>query len=419
MPKSTGPLSSLAVRGGAPVRTLPFAPWPVFDAEMTDAVTRVLQSGKVNYWTGQECREFEREFATAIGSKHAIALANGTLAIELALMTLDIGPGDEVIVPPRTFIATASSVVMRGATPIFADIDPVSGNLTAETIGAALSPKTKAVIVVHCAGWPCEMDAIMELANRFDLKVIEDCAQAHGATYRGQTVGSIGHLGAFSFCQDKIMTTGGEGGLMTTNDSELWCRCWSLKDHGKSWDALQQPHQPHLFRWLHEGFGTNWRLTEAQSAMGRVLLKRLPEWVATRRQHAATLTSMLGAVDSLRIPVAPSEMTHSYYKYYVFVRPERLLSGWTRDRIVQAIQAEGVMCGPGSCSEIYLEKAFDAPGLRPAQRLPVAREIGETSLMFMVHPTLKAHEIEETGRAIAKVMAVASGTLCAAERRAA
>jgi len=398
----------LAIEGGQPIRTAGLSAWPFFDEELIEASSNVLRSGKVNYWTGEEGRLWEKEYAASIGSQYAIALCNGTVALELALYGLGIGPGDEVIVPSRTFIASASCAVMRGAIPVVADVDRDSQNLTVETIHAVTTPRTKAIIAVHLAGWPCDMDPILEFAEERGIKVIEDCAQAHGATYKGRPVGSIGHVGAFSFCQDKIMTTGGEGGLMTTNDRELWNKCWSLKDHGKSWESLQKPHQPHLFRWLHESFGTNWRLTEMQSAMGRIMLRRLPEWVATRRQHAATLTAMLSSVHSLRIPQPPAEMSHSYYKYYAFVRPERLQDGWTRDRIVQSIQAEGVMCGPGSCSEITLEKAFDGPGLRPLQRLPVAREIGKTSLMFLVHPTLTTTEIQQTGQAIAKVLNVAT-----------
>jgi hypothetical protein len=384
------------------------SPWPFFDDELCDASTRVLRSGKVNYWTGNEGKLFEQEYAASIGSEHAIALTNGTVALELALYGLGIGPGDEVIVPSRTFMASASCAVMRGATPVVADVDRESQNLTVETIHAVTTPRTKAIVAVHLAGWPCDLDPIMEFAESRGIKVIEDCAQAHGAMYKGRHVGSIGHVGAFSFCQDKIMTTGGEGGLMTTNDGDLWKKCWSLKDHGKSWDAVQKPHQPNTFRWLHESFGTNWRLTEMQSAMGRIMLRRLPEWVATRRRHAATLTSMLSSIGSVRIPQVPSHIAHSFYKYYVFLQPEYLQPGWNRDRIVQAIQAEGVNCGSGSCSEIYLEKAFDGPGLRPDRRLPVARELGETSLMFQVHPTLSDFEIQETGSGIQKVLAVAT-----------
>lgn len=396
----------LALRGGAPVRKEPFAPWPHFDEEMIAAVGQVLRSSKVNYWTGQECREFEKEYAASVGTKHAIALANGTLALELALMALDIGPGDEVIVPPRTFIATASSVVMRGATPIFADVDPVSGNLSAETIATALTPRTKAVIVVHVAGWPCEMQPIMELAKRHGLKVIEDCAQAHGATYQGQAVGSLGHIGAFSFCQDKILTTAGEGGMLTMNDSALWETAWSYKDHGKNWDAVYNRQHPTVFKWLHESFGTNWRLTEVQAAIGRLALRQLPEWTAARRRHAAILDAGLKEVPGIEVLSPPSHSGHAYYKYYMHIAPWALSGSWTRDAIVKALQAEGIPCGSGVCCEIYHEKAFANAGLAPHRPLPNARDLSEKGVMFMVHPTLDDSALEDTVAAVGKVMRV-------------
>src|ERR1039458_6044205 len=277
----------LAVDGGRPLRAQPFAPWPHFTPDEVDAVSRVVQSGKVNYWTGSEGRLFEEEFAAFTGSKHAIALANGTVALELALHALGVGPGDGGVGASRTFIASASCAVMRGAVPVVADVDRNSQNITADTVRAALTPRTRAIIPVHLAGWPCDMDPILELARERGLWVIEDCAQAHGATYKGRTVGSMGDVNAFSFCQDKIMTTGGEGGLLTTNDPDKWARAWAFKDHGKSYDAVyNRTHLPG-FRWLHESFGTNWRLTEIQSALGRVLLRKLPQMVEKRRGLAA------------------------------------------------------------------------------------------------------------------------------------
>lgn len=402
------PDETLALDGGKPVRAEPLSPWPCFDEALIEAAAKVLRSNKVNYWTGEECRLFEQEYAQAIGAKHAIALTNGTVALELALHGLGIGPGDEVIVPNRTSIASASCAVMCGANPVVADVDRDSQTLTAETVQAVITPRTKAIVAVHLAGWPCDLDPIMSLARKHDVKVVEDCAQAHHARYKGRRVGTIGDAGAFSFCQDKIMTTGGEGGLMTTNDTALWDRCWSFKDHGKNRSAVAQPHQPHQFRWLHHSFGTNWRLTEMQAAMGRIMLRRLPEWVEARRANAARLDAALATVEGLRIPKAPEHIYHSYYMYYAFVRPEMMRSGWSRDRILQCLHAEGIPCGPGSCGEISLEQAFD--GRRPSERLPTSRELGETSLMFMVHPTLKTSEINETARAIRKVMRVA--TIC-------
>jgi dTDP-4-amino-4,6-dideoxygalactose transaminase len=407
LPSPAGVISSqLAVEGGPAVRTLPFAPWPHFESEEIEAVNKVLTSGKVNYWTGDEGRQFEREFAEYVGSKHAIAVANGTVGLELTLYALGIKPGDEVVTTSRTFIASASCVVMRGAKPVMADVDRDNQNITAETIQRVITPKTKAIIAVHLAGHPCDMDPILQLANEYGLKVVEDCAQAHGARYKGRAVGSMGHINSFSFCQDKIMTTGGEGGMLTTNDEDLWKRAWSFKDHGKSYDAVYTREHGPGFRWLHEEFGTNWRLTEMQSALGRVLLRKLDEQVEKRRRNASMLSAAFAQLPALRITAPASHFYHSYYKYYVFLRPEKLRVGWDRDRIQGAIIAEGVPCFSGSCSEIYLEKAFD--GIRPEQRLRVAQELGETSLMFLVHPTLSEEAIRDTIAAVQKVMEHAS-----------
>lgn len=385
---------------------LGFAPWPHFEADEIEAAASVLRSGKVNYWTGQEGRSFEAEFAQFVGTRFAVCLANGTVALELALQALGIGRGHEVITTSRTFIASASCIVMRGARPVCVDVDPDSQNLTAETIRRAITPRTKAIIAVHLAGWPCDMDPILELAAEYGLYVIEDCAQAQGAMYKGRPVGSLGHAAAFSFCQDKIMTTGGEGGMLTTNDSDLWQRAWSFKDHGKNYAAVNNHQHGPGFRWLHDSFGTNWRMTEMQSAMGRIMLRKVPRWVEIRRQHAAALTSELSGIPALRVLSPPSHSHHAYYKYYVFVRPEMLQPGWNRDRIMQEIVASGVPCFVGSCSEIYLEKAFVAR--RKHDCMPIAKQLGDTSLMFLVHPTLTERNIEQTCQVVKDVMARAS-----------
>jgi len=398
--------ATLAIDGGTPVRTRPLPPWPHFGEDEVRVAADVLRSGKVNYWTGEEGRRFEEEYAAACGRRHAVAVANGTVALELALYALGVGPGDDVVTTSRTFVASASCAVMRGAKPVMADVDRDSQNVTAETISAALTPRTKAIIAVHLVGWPCDMDPIMKLARARGLKVIEDCAQAHGATYKGRPVGSLGDAAAFSFCQDKIITTGGEGGLLVTNDEAVWRRAWSFKDHGKDYDTVYHKKHPPGFRWLHESFGTNWRLTEVQSAIGRVQLRKLGDWVGRRREHAARLTERLSVFPALRIPVPPDDVGHSYYRFHAFVNPEQLLEGWTRDRIMNAVSAEGVPCGSGACSEIYLEKSFD--GIRPRARLPVAKELGETSLMYMVHPQLTPADMEDTCRAVEKVMAAAA-----------
>ena len=381
-----------------------FSPWPSFTQEEADAVSQVLLSNKVNYWTGTECREFEKEFAAWVGTDYAVALANGTLALDVALQAMGIGEGDEVIVTPRSFIASVSTVVNAGAMPVFADVDNNTGNISATTIAPKITDKTKALICVHLAGWPCDMDEILALAKQHNLWVIEDCAQAHGAKYKGRPVGSIGHVGAWSFCQDKIMTTGGEGGMVTTNDKALWQKMWEYKDHGKNYDSIYHKQHPPGFRWLHDSFGTNWRMMEMQAVIGRIQLKKMAEWTKIRTQNAKilrdALTQFTGEQQFLRLPdiefhqVMGSDSVHAYYKYYVYVRPENLPENINRDSILIALNEKKIPCFSGSCSEIYLEKAFDNHPSRPNARLTVAKELGETSLMFLIHPTLTTNEMQ-------------------------
>ena len=384
-----------------------FSSWPSFTQEEADKVSQVLLSNKVNYWTGQEGREFEKEFAVWCDSEYAIALGNGTLALDVALKAIGVGAGDEVITTSRTFLASASSIVTAGASPVFADVDLNSQNITAESIQEVLTEKTKAVIVVHLAGMPAEMDEIMALSEKHGFKVIEDCAQAHGARYKGRSVGTIGHIGAWSFCQDKIMTTGGEGGMVTTNDQELWSFMWSYKDHGKSYDAIYNRQHSPGFRWLHESFGTNWRMTEMQAAIGRIQLVRMKGWTEKRQLNAKAIDQATLDLTVVRNVHIPYYVEHAEYKHYLFVQPEKLKKGWTRDRIVDAIVEKGIPAYQGSCSEVYLEKAFDNTPWRPNKRLKNALELGDTSLMFLVHPTLTELEINETCRVLREVLLVA------------
>ena len=406
-----------------------FLNWPSFTSQEAEAIQEVLLSNKVNYWTGQECRLFENEFAKWCGSQYAVSLANGTLALDVALQALGIKAGDEVIVTPRTFIASISCVVNIGAIPVFADVDINSGNITPESIAKVITPKTRGIICVHLGGWPCDMDGIMALANLHGIKVIEDCAQAHGALYKGKSVGTIGHIGAWSFCQDKIMTTGGEGGMVTTNDESLWRTMWAYKDHGKSYEAVYERQHPPGYRWLHESFGTNWRMLEIQAAIGRIQLKRMSEWTARRNENAQILTgelqSLLEHNDLLRLPTFACNLEcsqpcqkctlketgkckHAFYKYYLYLNPQKMAPGWDKERIIETINEAGVPCYSGSCSEVYLEKAFQSTSFRPPSRLPHAQELGETTIMFLVHPTIPAEKMHGAGGIIRGVLSQAS-----------
>ncbi|MCF6304002.1 MAG: DegT/DnrJ/EryC1/StrS aminotransferase family protein [Rhodobacteraceae bacterium] len=384
------------------------APWPNYSDAEIETVTRVLRSGKVNAWTGEETALFEQEFAKFSGTNTAIAVANGTLALDLALHGLGVGAhngglaSDEVIVTPRSFMASASVIVNAGAVPVFADVDLDSQNISPETVAPHINRQTKAILCVHLAGWPCDMDGFKALVQGKNIRLIEDCAQAHGAKYKDRPVGGLGDVAAWSFCQDKIMSTGGEGGMVTCNDDDLWRRMWAFKDHGKSYAAVFERQHPDGFRWVHESFGSNFRLTEMQSAIGRIQLKKMPEWHKARNRNALDLTIALqGFVDKgwLRIPQIGDGLaagplhneppdTHGYYKFYAFFQPENVGKDITRDRIIQHFRGQLITCMQGSCSEIYLEKAFKNRNFSPATLLRNAKTLGETSLMFLVHPGL-------------------------------
>ena len=401
----------LAIDGGTPVRSARYPRWPApGDAEVA-AVERVLRSGNINYWTGSEGRALETKCAASLGRAHAVAVANGTLALELALRAFGIGAGDEVVVPARTFIATASAAVAVGAIPVVADIDPDSGNLTAETVAEVLGPRTRAVIPVHLGGWPVDMAPLLELAAGRDLVVIEDCAQAHGGAYRGRPVGALGsHAAAFSFCQDKIVPVG-DGGLLVLDDKDAYRRAWEYKDHGKSMAKTSDPEfmsQPGVFKFIADSFGSNWRLDEMSAAVARVGFASLPVWHERRTGNALRLAEGLSGVPGIRVPLPGVDTVHAFYRLYARVVPEVLAPGWDRDRIVRSVAAEGVPCQYGTCAEIYREEAFAKAGLGPAGRLPGASAAHETTLAFFVHPTIAAADVDDAVAAVVKVMEVAA-----------
>ncbi|PMN67375.1 DegT/DnrJ/EryC1/StrS family aminotransferase [Enterovibrio norvegicus] len=379
-----------------------FSPWPCYSEEETKIVADVLRSNRVNYWTGEHGKAFEEEYASWCGTQYAVALSNGTVAIELALKAMGIGPGDEVITTPRTFIASASAIVAVGAKPVFADVEIENQNISADTISKVLTPETKAIIVVHLAGLPAEMDDIMTLAESANLYVIEDCAQAHGAKYKGKSVGSIGHIGCWSFCQDKIITTAGEGGMITTNDRELFEFIWSYKDHGKNRDKILDGSKVKgKFRWLHDSFGSNYRMTEIQAAIGRYQLTKVEEWCETRRKYMSMYDTVLANFSYIRVLKIPVYSTHAGYKYYFFLNDSTDVC--VRDEILARLMELNIPAFQGSCSEIYLEDAF-IDEYRPVSRLSNAKALGDISVMLLVHPSLSVDEVHRICESLEAVL---------------
>lgn len=384
------------------VSDLAWPSWPEYAPDEIAAAMETLESGLVNYHTGNQGKLFEREFAAYVGAKRGIAMSNGTVTLEAMLRAANVGPGDEVIVTPRSFMASVSCVVAVGAVPVFADIDPESQNLSVEDASAKVSKKTKAVLPVHLNGWPADMDGFLSLASTENLTLIEDCAQAHGAMYKGRKVGTFGAGGSWSFCQDKIVTTGGEGGFVTTNDDEIADSCWAFKDHGKTLETMSRHHPPG-FQWLHDRFGTNARMTEFQSAIGRVQLQKLDGWVTARRRNAQALREGLSDITHLRVPWPDESLTHSWYKFTAFIDIEALASDWSRDRIVDEINLAGVPCISGTCGELYRQRAAIQAGFGLSEPLPIAKCLADTSITLQVHPTLTITDMDRAADTVRRV----------------
>lgn len=381
--------------------------WPSFSEEEIHKVVEVLHSGKVNYWTGEEGRKFETEFAAFCQTKYAVALSNGTVALEAALDAIGLPPGTEVIVTPRTFFASASAIVRSGLIPVFADVDPDTQCITAQSIESVASSGTGAVLCVHLGGHPCNMPEIVALARSRNWYVIEDCAQAHGARYDGTPVGSLADISCWSFCQDKIMTTGGEGGMITTSNEQLYDRVWSYKDHGKTLKSVYEVAHPPGFRWLHDRFGTNGRMTEMQAAIGRIQLTKLDHWVERRRHLAERIRTAGRDHSCIRIPQDDSLAYNACYRCYLFWVPEGARPNWHKERLKDEISRLGVPCQDGSCPTVNREKAFLGTQYR-AESLPVAQKLGETSLAFLVHPTITDQEMDSIVASLNTVFSEAS-----------
>lgn len=374
------------------------------DDEIQAAVD-VLRSGRVNYWTGSEGRQFESEFARAIGAEHAVFVSNGTVALELAIASLGLPPGSEIVTTPRTFLATTSAIVANGHKPIFADLDPESGNITPESVAAVMSDRTAAIVVVHLAGWPADMVGFRALAGSAGVRLVEDCAQAHGGGIGGRSLGTFSDVAAWSFCQDKIISTAGEGGMITTDDDALWRESWSRKDHGKSWEAVYERDHAPGFRWLHEGPGTNGRGTEVQAAIGRLQLAKLPEWTAIRQRNATALAAALSGVPGLAIPMPAEGLTHAFYRLNGYLDVSAFRTGWNRNRVIGELASRfGVTVQTGACSEIYREVALSAAGLAPDHPLPVAQRMTSSSLAFLVDPTVDEAELDRVARSVREVV---------------
>ena len=391
----------LAIDGGPKVRELPYPPWPVLGEEDVEAVAEVLRSGKLTQLTGGAVTAFEEAFAAWHGVRHCVATNNGTTAIHTALAALDIGPGDEVIVPAHTFIASATPVLHQRATPVFADTDEQTYCISPESVAERITPRTKAIIAVHLNGHPAEMGALLALVEPRGIAVIEDAAQAHGAGWREigdqkseigwRKVGTIGRVGCFSFWEDKIMTTGGEGGAVITDDGALAERMRRIRHHGEGPIAGERAY-------YHLELGYNYRMTSMQAATGLVQLRKLDSYIEERQRNAAYLSERLGEIDGVEAPFVAQYAVHSYYKYIARLRPETEID---IARFVPAVAAEGVPISRRYPTPLPQQPVFR--GLA-AGTCPIAERLAAELFTLLVHPTVETADLDDVVAAIRKVV---------------
>jgi perosamine synthetase len=395
----------LAIEGGPRVRERPYPPWPALSEADVAAVAEVMRSGGLTQLTGGAVAAFEREFASWHGASHCVATSSGTSAIHAALAALGAGPADEVIVPAHTFIASATPVLHQGATPVFADVDERTFCISPESVAERISPRTKAIIAVHLNGHPADLDALLALAEPRGIAVIEDAAQAHGALYKGHKAGTIGRMGCFSFWEDKIVTTGGEGGCVITDDDSLAEAMRRFRHHGEGPVQGEPSRRPSGApqgerSYYHLDLGYNYRMTSMQAATGLVQFRQLGDYLAARRRNAAYLSERLAETGQVEPPFVADYAVHSYYKYICRLRP-----AWQGDiaRFVAAVAAEGVPISRRYPTPLPLQPVFRDRGLG-RDPCPVARRLAAELFTLLVHPTVTTADLDDVAAAIAKVL---------------
>jgi dTDP-4-amino-4,6-dideoxygalactose transaminase len=379
-------------------------------------VIQVIKKNKTNYWTGQECKKFEKEFSKFHDTKYSIAVSNGSVALEIALKALNLEKTDTVIVTPRSFIISASCVLNLGLKPVFADVDE-NGNLSIDGIKKVFNKKIKAIIIVHLNGLPCDLDPILKFVKKNKLFLIEDCSQAHGAVYKNKKVGSFGHISTWSFCQDKIISTGGEGGMISTNNKKLWLKCWSLKDHGKNYHSVFYKKHKIGFRWLHDQLGSNYRMTEMQAVLGREQLKTLDQQIKKRNIIANLYINRLKdyyqKFDVINVPnfkhqtcslkknlKSCDKCRHSYYRLNLFINIKKI----NQIKLIEELNKKKINCGVGACPEIYREKVFKKLKFYPKKRLVNAKLLGKSSIVFPINPNRSLVNIKSEIDSIRKIL---------------
>jgi dTDP-4-amino-4,6-dideoxygalactose transaminase len=368
--------------------------WPEYSEKEIEGVSEILKTGRVNQWTGDYVREFEKKFSKYFDVNYSIAINNGTSALELCLKVLNLNDNDEVIVTPRSFVASVSCILINRLKPVFADVDLNSQNITLQNIKNVITDKTRAVICVHLNGFPCEIEEIYSYCKENNIYVIEDCAQSHGAKYNGKYLGSFGDINAWSFCQDKIMSTGGEGGMITTNNKDLFEKAWSFKDHGKDINLYYNRPITNQFSFVHNSVGSNYRMTEIQAYIGLIQLDYLETWIQHRRELSSIYNNKFKNLNNIRLQYENENTLCSYYKYYFFVKDISI-----RQYIIDEISRNNIKVYYGSCGELYKEKCINQNIICHNSKI-----LHETSIVLLVDPSYSKIDIMNNANIIYNIL---------------
>ncbi len=377
--------------------------WPHYSNRIANLVKKTILSGKVNYWTGNLCEKFENKFSKFIDVKYCCSISNASVGLEIALNALDIKKNDEVIVPSRTYITSASAILRVNAKPIFADIEKNSLNIDINSIKKNINRNTKAIICVHLAGYPCDMENILKIAKKNNLKVIEDCSQAHGAMIKNRSVGSFGDISVWSFCNDKIISTGGEGGMIACNNKTIYKKIWSIKDCGRSYDKIRKKTTKVGYRWLYDSIGTNFRMTEMQAAIGILQLKELKSYLKKRNRNANILRNALKKINFIDFQNVDKKLYHAYYRFTILVNKTKIKKGNSRDTILKQLINNKIPATVGVCPELYKEKVFHKFRKKYTDKY-YAKEVGKNIICFSVDPSISEKNMQSISNKIKRIM---------------
>lgn len=376
--------------------------WPSYSLKEANDVKQAIIKSNLNYWTGKETLKFEKKFSNFFGLKYALAISNASTGLDIAIKALNIQKNDEVIVSPKSYYSSVSCIIKNKAKPIFIDVNLNSHCFDENKIEEKITNKTKLILCVHLGGFPCNMKKIKKIAKKYNLFILEDCSQAHGAMIGNKFVGTFGDISVWSFCNDKIISTG-EGGVISSNKKKLFKKIWSLKENGRDYDAVYSKKHKFGYKWIHNHLGYNYRMTEMQAILGLNQLNKLNKNISIRNYFYQQIIKNYENFEAVKFQKIPKSYTNSFYRLYAIVNLNFIKSEWDRDRLIKYLNKIGIDCNVGSCSELYKEKGIKKY-FKNNHILPNAEILSKNSIAFNIHHKCSEKYIEFVWKSLNKTI---------------